>query len=155
MIEIVSFNTNDRPDLAVEANGIRQQVFVEEQKVDPSLEYDEFESVAVHYILYVEGEAAATARWRETDNGIKLERFATLQAHRNKGLGAILLRDIMDDILPMEKKIYLHSQLKAIPFYERHGFVKVGEQFTEAEIEHFTMALKNEDLRSKIEDRTQ
>ncbi len=139
MIEIVSFNTNDRPDLAVEANGIRQQVFVEEQKVDPSLEYDEFESVAVHYILYVEGEVVATARWRETDNGIKLERFATLQAHRNKGLGAILLRDIMDDILPLEKKIYLHSQLKAIPFYERHGFVKVGGQFTEAEIEHFEM----------------
>jgi predicted GNAT family N-acyltransferase len=139
MIEIVSFNTNDRPDLAVEAIGIRQQVFVEEQKVDPALEYDEFESVAVHYILYVEDEAAATARWRETDNGIKLERFATLQTHRNKGLGAILLRDIMDDILPLEKKIYLHSQLKAIPFYERHGFVKVGEQFSEAEIEHFEM----------------
>ena len=142
MIEIVSFNTNDRPDLAVEANRIRQQVFVEEQKVDPSLEYDEYESVAVHYLLYAEDQAVATARWRETSRGIKLERFATLTAHRNKGLGAILLRDIMDDILPLRKEIYLHSQLLAIPFYERFGFKKIGKQFTEAAIEHFEMIHK-------------
>jgi len=142
MIEIVSFNTNDRPDLAVEANVIRQQVFVEEQNVEPSLEYDEYESEAVHYLLYVEDKAVATARWRETSRGIKLERFATLTTHRNKGLGAILLRDIMDDILPLGKEIYLHSQLLAIPFYARFGFEKIGQQFTEADIEHFEMIYK-------------
>ncbi|RLD53586.1 MAG: GNAT family N-acetyltransferase [Bacteroidetes bacterium] len=139
MIELVSFSTIDRPDLAKEANAIRQKVFVEEQMVDPALEYDEFESVAVHYILYVDSDPVATARWRETDKGIKLERFATLSSHRNQGLGAILLQDIMEDVLATEKKIYLHSQLKAIPFYERFGFVKVGEQFSEADIEHFEM----------------
>jgi len=139
MIELVSFSSIDRPDLAEEANAIRQKVFVEEQMVDPALEYDEFESVAVHYILYVNSDPVATARWRETDKGIKLERFATLSSHRNKGLGAILLQDIMEDVLDADKKIYLHSQLKAIPFYERFGFVKVGEQFSEADIEHFEM----------------
>jgi predicted GNAT family N-acyltransferase len=139
MVEIVSFKTKDRPDLAEKANSIRQEVFVVEQHVDPKLEYDEYEAEAIHYLLYVEGEAVATARWRETDTGIKLERFATLKSHRNKGLGAELLQDIMQDILPAGKKIYLHSQILAIPFYERHGFVKVGEMFTEAEIEHFTM----------------
>jgi predicted GNAT family N-acyltransferase len=35
--------------------------------------------------------------------------------------------------------IYLHSQINAIPFYERNGFVKFGEQFTEAGIVHFLM----------------
>jgi len=139
MIELVSFSTIDRPDLAEEANAIRQEVFVEEQKVDPALEYDEYESVAVHYILYVDNDAVATARWRETEKGVKLERFATLSSHRNKGLGALLLQDIMEDVLPSGKRIYLHSQLKAIPFYERFGFVKVGEQFSEADIEHFEM----------------
>ena len=139
MIELVSFSTIDRPDLAEEANAIRQKVFVEEQMVDPALEYDEFESVAVHYILYVDSDPVATARWRETDKGIKLERFATLSSHRNQGLGAILLQDIMEDVLAIDKKIYLHSQLKALPFYERFGFVKVGEQFSEADIEHFEM----------------
>ncbi len=139
MIEIVSYKTEDRPDYAVQANKIRQAVFVEEQNVDPALEYDEFETQAIHYLLFVEGVAVATARWRDTSKGIKLERFATLGSHRNKGLGAILLQDIMEDILPLGKKIYLHSQLKAIPFYERFGFIKIGDQFTEAEIEHFEM----------------
>ena len=142
MIEIISFKVGDRPDLAELTNNIRHTVFVGEQNVDPALEYDEFESESVHYLLTVNGEAVATARWRETSKGIKLERFATLSSHRNKGLGAILLQDIMDDILPLEKKIYLHSQLKAIPFYERHGFVKMGEKFSEADIEHFEMILR-------------
>lgn len=139
MIEIISFKFNDCPELASQANAIRQQVFVEEQNVDPALEYDKYEGVAKHYLLYIDEKPVATARWRETDKGIKLERFATLRSHRNSGLGAVLLQRIMSDIIPTEKKIYLHSQLKAIPFYTRHGFVKFGEQFTEAEIEHFQM----------------
>ena len=139
MIDIVSYSINDHPDLAKQANQIRQKVFVEEQNVDPALEYDEYESTAIHYLLSVEGVPVATARWRETSKGIKLERFATLTSHRNKGLGTILLEDILNDILPTDKKIYLHSQLNAIPFYKRHGFVIIGEQFTEADIEHFEM----------------
>ena len=139
MIDIVTFNINEKPGLSKQANQIRQKVFVEEQNVDPVLEYDEYESTAIHYLLSVEGVPVATARWRETSKGIKLERFATLSSHRNKGLGAILLQDVMDDVLPIGKNIYLHAQLNAISFYERQGFVIIGEQFTEADIEHFEM----------------
>ncbi len=142
MIDIVSFKTGDRADLEEQANHIRRKVFVEEQHVDPALEYDQHEAEALHYLLFVEGLPVSTARWRETPGGIKLERFATLSSHRNKGLGAILLEDILGDILPLKKTVYLHSQLKAIPFYERYGFVKIGEKFTEAGIEHFEMVLR-------------
>ena len=139
MIEIISFGIADKPELAAIANQIRQTVFVEEQMVDPALEYDEYESIASHYLLYVDGTPVATSRWRETGKGVKLERFATLATYRNKGLGAELLKRVLEDVIPLNKMVYLNSQLKAIPFYERHGFVKVGEQFTEAEIEHFEM----------------
>ncbi len=149
MIEIVSFKAVDRADLAGFSKQIRQSVFVEEQNVDPALEYDEHEYSATHYLLSSDGKPLGTARWRETDNGIKLERFATLFSHRNAGLGAILLEHILADILPLGKKIYLHSQLKAIPFYERHGFVKFGEQFSEAGIEHFQMEYCLEDKNPK------
>lgn len=142
MVEIISFSIEDRPDLAEQANEIRQEVFVVEQHVDPKLEYDEHEAEATHYLLLIEGKAVATARWRETSRGIKLERFATLKSHRNKGLGAVMLEDILEDIIPMGKEIYLNSQLKAIPFYERQGFIIEGEMFVEAEIEHLTMSLK-------------
>ncbi|HSG67964.1 MAG TPA: GNAT family N-acetyltransferase [Bacteroidales bacterium] len=146
MIEVISFDIDDRPDLADLANGIRQKVFVEEQMVDPILEYDDFESIARHYLLIRDGEAVATARWRETENGIKLERFATLASHRNQGLGAIILKRVLEDAVQKGKKVYLHSQLKAIPFYQRHGFKKVGHQFSEADIEHFKMELDSNSL---------
>jgi predicted GNAT family N-acyltransferase len=139
MIEIISFNIHDRPDMAKQAFEIRQKVFVEEQNVDPVLEYDEYEQTALHYLLTADHTTVATARWRETDKGIKLERFATLTSHRNKGLGAIMLQRVMKDTIPLGKKLYLHAQLNAISFYKRHGFVIKGEQFTEADIEHFVM----------------
>ncbi len=146
MIEIISFTIDIRPDLASLANSIRQKVFVEEQKVDPELEYDEFEGIARHYLLFTDGKPVATARWRETGRGIKLERFATLPDYRNQGLGDKILQSVLDDVSPYGKMVYLHSQLRAIPFYERKGFVKVGEQFTEAEIEHFRMELGRNDM---------
>lgn len=143
MIDIIAFRVNERQDLAEKANQIRQRVFVDEQNVDPLLEYDNYETIATHYLLSVEGEAVATARWRETPKGIKLERFATLDAYRNRGLGDILLEQVLKDTRPSGKMIYLHSQLRAIPFYKRHGFITKGEQFSEADIEHFEMILED------------
>lgn len=139
MIEIISFTIEERPDLAALSKEIRQGVFVEEQNVDPALEYDEFEGVSTHYLLMLDGLPVSTARWRETPKGLKLERFATLLHERNKGLGALLLQRILDDIIPLGKRVYLNSQLKAIPFYARHGFRKIGRQFVEADIKHFEM----------------
>ena len=66
---------------------IRQTVFVEEQEVDPVLEYDEFEEISVHFVAKVNDVSVGTARWRRTPNGIKLERFAVLKENRNQGSG--------------------------------------------------------------------
>ena len=59
-----------------EARLIRFQVFVEEQKVAPEIEYDEFEDTSTHVIAHAGRQAVGTARWRETKSGFKLERFA-------------------------------------------------------------------------------
>ncbi len=142
MAHIISFRSAEQPGLAAQAHQIRKLVFVEEQGVDPELEYDEFEDEAMHYLLYAEEAPVSTARWRISGEGIKLERFATLRDFRNRGLGSIMLKELMKDIIPMGRKIYLHSQLRAIPFYHRHGFKKTGKQFTEADIEHYKMEYK-------------
>ena len=125
-------------DLFEKALAIRRKVFVEEQGVDPDLEYNH-EKESHHYLLILAEKPIATARWRETDKGIKLERFAVLPEFRNRGFGEIILSAVLKDVLASGSKIYLHSQLKAVPFYERNGFFKVGEQFNEAGIEHCLM----------------
>jgi len=123
------------------SNKIRTEVFVKEQNVDPVLEY-EHEEEGHFYLMYLDKNPVATARWRTTENGIKLERFAMLKEFRNKGLGSVLLGEVMKDVPEQNQKIYLHAQLKAVPFYERAGFVKEGEIFTEAGIEHYLMEYK-------------
>jgi predicted GNAT family N-acyltransferase len=138
---IKKFNSVLNPGLEKIALDIRTEVFVKGQHVDPALEY-EFEEESNHYLLFAGDKALSTARWRETPKGIKLERFATLPDFRNKGFGSIILKEILSDIIPLKKTIYLHSQDKAVRFYERHGFEISGDLFIEAYIRHYPMVFK-------------
>jgi predicted GNAT family N-acyltransferase len=137
MIEIKRFTIDDK-SLAEQAFFIRRKVFVDEQGVDKTLEYDK-EDQSNHYLLILAGKPIATARWRETEKGIKLERFAVLPEFRNRGFGEIILKEVLTDVKLSGKTIYLHSQARAVPFYERNGFIKKGELFIEAGIEHYYM----------------
>ena len=137
MFEVKRFSYGET-EMAEKAFAIRKKVFVQEQGVDPALEYDNEES-ARHYLLLLGEKPIATARWRETGKGIKLERFAVLPEFRNRGIGEIILKEVLKDVCPLEKTIYLHSQVAAVSFYERNGFFRVGEKFTEAGIEHYLM----------------
>ena len=137
MFIVKRFTFGDK-EMAEKAFAIRKTVFVEEQGVDAALEYDH-EEEAHHYLLYLGEKPIATARWRETEKGIKLERFAVLPLFRNRGIGEIILKEVLNDVTSSEKMIYLHAQIKAVTFYERNGFKKEGQVFTEAGIEHFLM----------------
>ena len=95
---------SDNKTLAEKALAIRHKVFVIEQGVDPVLEYQHDEE-AQHYILSMGKKAIGTARWREIDGQIKLERFAVLPRFRSKGFGKIILLEILIDTLPLLKPI--------------------------------------------------
>ncbi|RPA70301.1 GNAT family N-acetyltransferase [Cyclobacteriaceae bacterium YHN15] len=124
---------------------IREEVFVLEQEVDPAEEYDEFEDISIHFLAKSEGQPAGTARWRFTDKGIKLERFAVLKPMRGKGVGQALVKTVIEDIAanPQSKgkKLYMHAQLDAMPLYEKFGFKRAGEMFEECSILHYKMEL--------------
>lgn len=123
---------------------IREKVFVEEQQVPPDAEYDQFEKTAHHYLATVDKVPCGAARWRQTDKGIKLERFAVLPAYRNQEVGSHLLHQVLQDVKAAHpnKTIYLHAQLLAVPFYERQGFEISGDQFSECDILHYKMVLR-------------
>lgn len=120
---------------------IRRKVFEIEQNVSREEEFDENENTSIHFLASVDTVPAGTARWRITKDGIKLERFAVLQEFRNRKVGSQVLKKVLEDVIPLNKKIYLNAQLRAIPFYEREGFVTEGEIFTEANILHKKMVL--------------
>ena len=137
MLKIISFTIKDKTRYN-QALEIREKVFIQEQQVARDLEVEN-EDQARYYLLLLDEKPVGTARWRKTSEGIKLERFAVLPEYRNQNLGSEILRVVLADLKNRTEKVYLHSQLKAIPYYQRQGFEKHGPMFTEANIRHFMM----------------
>lgn len=126
-----------------EAFAIRKEVFVVEQNCPEDEEY-EHDEISIHYLARVNGIPAGTARWRKTEEGVKLERFAVKVDYRKRGVASALLETILDELLLQgQKNIYLHAQIQAMPLYEKFGFIKVGEHFFEANIEHYKMVYES------------
>ena len=138
MNEVIRFKKSDDTYFS-QAYAIRQNVFVEEQGVDATEEFDEFEDVSVHYLAFTDKKAVATARWRTTGYGIKLERFAVLKAHRGQGVGNLILNKILDEVVSEGKIVYLHAQVDALRFYQKNNFACKGDMFVECNIEHYLM----------------
>ncbi len=135
MIEVIEIT--NKADLQ-QAWDIRKVVFVTEQQCAEEIEW-EFEEESTHYLAFYNGLAVGTARWRETEKGIKLERFAVLKDYRQMQAGNALLRAVLNATLPLNKLIYLHAQLHAQPFYAKYGFEPTGPLFEEADIMHVKM----------------
>lgn len=121
---------------------IRRTVFVEEQNCPPELECSD-EDKSVHFLATQDGVPCGAARWRKTENGYKLERFAVLKEFRRKGVGAHLVKAVLADLPADASPIYLNAQLSAVDFYKVRGFYEVGEQFEEAGIMHQQMVLSS------------
>ena len=137
------FRIEDPADLK-DAYAIRGKVFVDEQKVPASAEYDEHEPTAHHYLAFQDGVPCGAARWRKTPNGVKLERFAVLPDYRNKAVGSEILKSVLTDVKAefSNEIIYLHAQVPAVAFYTRHGFEPEGNMFSECDIDHYKMVFR-------------
>jgi len=140
MIEIKKFSF-DNTKLMQSAHNIRHNVFVIGQKCPAELEY-KYEEESTHFLLINNGNPVATARHRKTQKGFKLERFAVIESERGKGFGMMILNAILEDLKKKSEKKYLHAQKQVIEFYEKVGFIKIGNLFEEAGIQHYKMIYK-------------
>ncbi len=138
MLKIERF-TAENKDLYKKSFHIREKVFIDEQRIDPEIEQDDYEQTSVYYLVFKKVLPLATARWRETSEGIKIERFATLKEFRNHSIGTQLLKRMLKDIVPLKQTVYLHAQKTSVRFYQKHGFQLQCEKFEEAGIEHYKM----------------
>jgi predicted GNAT family N-acyltransferase len=124
-------------DLHDRAAQVRFVVFVEEQKVPADLELDELDAECVHALVEVAGKAVATGRL--CPDG-RIGRMAVLTPFRGRGLGSEILRALISAAqLRGQHETYLHAQMHAIGFYERHGFIAEGPEFDDAGIAHRLM----------------
>ena len=120
---------------------IRKIVFVDEQNCPPELEWEN-EDVSIHFLATLDHQPCGACRWRKTDYGYKLERFAVLKEFRGKRVGQALVAAALADLPKDAEYIYLNAQLDAMGLYAKFGFQAEGDQFEEAGIQHFKMVKK-------------
>lgn len=137
----------DTKELRQKAFDIREEVFIIEQKVKHEEEFDEFEDTSRHIVvLDQEDRPIGAARWRETQKGIKLERFVVKKDLRDQGIGSDLVRFTLQDIKEQKgtgNYLYLHAQIEAVPLYRKFDFETKGDKFIECDIWHYYMFKEN------------
>ena len=138
MLNIKYIETEDENQ---QARIIREEVFIREQNVPREIELDEHEDTATHILAVEDGQTIGTARWRYTEEGVKLERFAVPEQQRGQGVGIALVEFALNE-LREENLLYLNAQEHVIAFYEKLNFEGVGDIFFEADIPHMKMVYK-------------
>ncbi len=119
---------------------VRHEVFVEEQSVDPNIEWDGRDEACEHVVVFEAGRCVGTGRL--TPEG-RIGRMAVLRECRGHGHGGAMLAALIDIARSKGlEEVSLHAQVHAINFYERYGFVAEGEVFQEAGIDHRHMVLR-------------
>ncbi|GKS68878.1 predicted N-acyltransferase, GNAT family [Nitrosomonas sp. PY1] len=134
-IEIVNWRNKES-----NLRSVRSAVFIAEQNVPEEMEWDSMDQICTHILVQdFEGNSIGTARLLPDGH---IGRMAVLKVWRRKGIGAAMLRRILQEMRALGmKKATLHAQLTAVEFYEKFGFQKRGKEFMEAGIPHIIMVL--------------
>ena len=118
---------------------IRREVFIREQGIPESEEWDGEDAACIHVLATLNREPVGTGRLNPAG---KIGRIAVMSGTRGRGIGTRILRClILEARRHGIREPFLHAQVQAVPFYERLGFSREGEEFDEAGIPHVRMSL--------------
>ncbi|MEC6907925.1 GNAT family N-acetyltransferase [Photobacterium piscicola] len=134
-VNIVAFDDANKENIRL----VREQVFIQEQQIDPEIEFDGLDTQAVH-VLVVDGEQPL-GTGRILANG-HIGRIAIMQAARGQGLGVKVVRALVEYAKQQGyPKVDLGAQTHAVDFYRKLGFIPYGDEFIEANITHQAMEM--------------
>ena len=125
---------------ADDLKAVRTEVFIEEQNIPESDEWDDDDALADHVLARTpDGKPIGTGRL--TLSGY-VGRMAVIKDWRGQGVGEALLRHLIERAETRGlRHLRMHAQTYAIPFYARSGFRPEGNEFMECGIPHQTMVL--------------
>ncbi len=122
-------------DDRAELEFVRRQVFIIEQRIPESEEWDDADENSSHVLVFSEKrDAVGTGRIEPTG---KITRIAVIADYRGQGVGSAILTRLLDEARQRGFcQVYLHSQTHALGFYKKFGFVSDEEFFSEGGIPH-------------------
>jgi predicted GNAT family N-acyltransferase len=119
-------------------NAVRRVVFIEEQRVPEALEWDGLDE-SCHHVLVTDAGHRPVGTGRMKPDG-HIGRMAVLKDCRGQGIGSAILTALLDFARQQHcARVYLHAQVAAVSFYEKHGFTVDSEEFMDAGIAHRSM----------------
>jgi predicted GNAT family N-acyltransferase len=125
-----------------EIASVRRAVFIEEQNVPESIDFDGSDVDFIHVLATDKnGRPVGTARINREG---RIGRMAVLKNYRRQGIGRKMIQALMD--YGRKNSItdfHVSSQVTAVGFYKKMGFEQTGDEFLEAGIKHINMKLKN------------
>jgi predicted GNAT family N-acyltransferase len=122
---------------AARLKAVRAAVFVREQGIPATLEWDAHDAEAIH-VLALDDADEPTGTGRLLADG-RIGRMAVLPGYRGRGIGSALLARLVQLARERGRAPWLSAQTSACDFYVKRGFVAVGETFTAAGIPHQRM----------------
>ncbi|WP_419237811.1 GNAT family N-acetyltransferase [Photobacterium leiognathi subsp. mandapamensis] len=132
-IKIVAFDDAHRRLIRT----VREQVFIQEQQIDPEIEFDDLDSEAVH-VLVMDGEQPLGTGRILADGHIG--RIAIMKSARGQGLGEKVVQTLVEYAQQQGyPRVDLGAQTHAVDFYRKLGFMSYGDEFMEANIPHQAM----------------
>ena len=123
--------------LPEEAKKIRSEVFVKEQGFYD--EYDEFDDIAKHMVMYSNEEPISTCRiyYNSEKESYIIGRVAVLKEWRGKNIGRRILNAAEEYIRENGgKSVMLSGQVRVAGFYEKLGYIKQGETYLDEGCPH-------------------
>jgi len=135
MSEIVKcFDTND------DINAIRHEVFMQEQGISYTDEFEGDEDSFIHFCCYRNGLLIGYIRVSISNDEIHIGRLAVRKRFRKQGIGTKLMATAEKFGRENTCKIAsLNAQIQAKGFYAKLGYIECGDTFLEANIEHILM----------------
>ena len=124
--------------LPIEAVEIRNEVFVDEQGF--SEEFDTADQTAIHIVGFINGKGVATARVILVDDKYFIGRIAVRKAFRGRGYGLWVVKAAEEAIRQKGASlIHIHSQTRAVGFYQKLGYCLAGVSDVEEGCPHELM----------------
>jgi YbgC/YbaW family acyl-CoA thioester hydrolase len=142
---MLTVKTGSWQELGADAQRIRTEVFVREQRIPKDLESDAADATALHAVAYNRlDQAVATGRFVPDEPGVvKVGRLAVNRVLRGSHVGQQVLQALTDEARNQgASEVMLHAQRSAEGFYERLGYRRRGEPFEEAGIAHAEMFIR-------------
>lgn len=134
-VDVVKFS-----DYRSEIEMIRRAVFIVEQGIPESLEWDNHEHSSWHCLARLNDTPAGTGRLQFDG---KITRIAVLNEWRQRGVASAIIKQLLQTAADNElHHLFLNAQTTATSLYEQFGFVQRGDVFDEGGIPHIRMELR-------------